>query len=53
MVFVVGLLLILLVVGYISFPLFQGVLPHEQTVNEKQLKKIEDEIERDIRAFRK
>ena len=53
MVIVVGILLVLLVGGYISYPLFMKNDDSGLIVNEKQLQKIGEEIEQEVLTLRK
>jgi hypothetical protein len=52
MVFLVGFLLILLVAGYIGYPLFIK-MTGQQTYTREQLQRIEEEIEQEILVLRK
>lgn len=52
MVFLVGFLLIILVAGYIGYPLFVKEIG-QQTYTREQLQGIEEEIEREILVLRK
>ena len=52
MIFLIGFLLILLVGGYIGYPLFVKKIG-QQTYTNEQLRSIEEEIEREILVLRK
>ena len=52
MIIAVGMLLVLLVGGYIGYPLFMKGDDPSLTVNTQQLRKINEEIEREILSLR-
>jgi uncharacterized membrane protein YqhA len=53
MVVLVGLLLVVMVGGYIGYPLFVDKLMQRHSWTREQLQSIEAEIEREILALRK
>jgi hypothetical protein len=48
MVFLIGLLLVILVGGYIGYPFFADKIRHRQTYTKEELRIVEEEIEREI-----
>ena len=53
MIIAVGILLVLLVGGYIGYPLFMKDDDPDLAANEQQLRKIDEEIEREVLTLRK
>jgi hypothetical protein len=53
MVFLIGLLLVILVGAYISYPFFASKIGNRQTYTKEELRIVEEEIEREILALRK